>query len=326
MPTLSRRALLCGSGVSLLPGPVFAQADWPSRPLNAILPLQAGSASDVAVRFMTERLGPRLGQNITVENVTGAAGLLGAERAARSTPDGYVLAALNNSILTIMPNVLKKKLAFNPLADFEPISGIATIPTFLAVHKDVPVTAFAEFKSYLQANGDKINYASGGPGSPQHLATEMFMAKSGLKMTQVAYRGASAAANDLAGGHVQVMFCALSLALPFLQGDPKIRLLAFCGPQRHPDYADVPTLNELGVAGYDYSSWIALFSLKGTPDAVTTKLKASAAQVLAEPDLAPRLRAAGLFPWFQNSGGVAKAILEDDARWKDVVKTANITL
>jgi tripartite-type tricarboxylate transporter receptor subunit TctC len=325
---LSRRTTFLGVGASALTlsHPIAAQDVYPSRAIVSILPLQAGSASDVAVRFVTEKLGPTLGQNIVIENVTGAAGLVGAERAAKSTPDGYTLAALNNSILTIMPNILKKKLAFDPMADFLPIGGISTIPTFLGVHKDVPVKTYAEFKAYLAANEGKVNYASGGPGSPQHLATEMFMAMTGLKMTQVAYRGASAAATDLAGGHVQAMFIALSLALPFLQGDAKVRLLAFAGPERHPDYPDVPTLNEQGVTGYDYSSWIALFALKGTPEPIVAKLRGELAKVLVDPELAARMRKVGLGPWFKSPGDVSKAISEDDARWKDVVKTANITL
>lgn len=328
MTQLSRRALVGGLGVASLLATtrLFAQANWPTRPINAILPLQAGSASDVAVRFLTEKLGPALGQSITVENVPGAAGLIGAERAAKSTPNGYTLAALNNSVLTIMPNILKKKAAFEPLTDFVPICGIATIPTFLAVHKDVPVRNFAEFKTYVSANTDKINYASGGPGSPQHLATEMFMAMSGLKMTQVAYRGATAAASDLAGGHVQVMFIALSLALPFLQGDDKIRLIAFAGPERHPDYASIPTLDEAGVKGFDYSSWIGLFALKDTPEPIVARLRTESAKVLGDQDLATRLRNSGLWPWFKSPDAVLQAIKDDDARWKEVVKTANISL
>ncbi len=328
MPQITRRTLTMGGAALALAGAnsAHAQDAYPSRPILGILPLQAGSASDVAVRFATEKLGPALGQNITIENVTGAAGLVGAERAAKATADGYTLAALNNSILTIMPNILKKKLAFDPLADFIPIGGIATIPTFLAVHKDVPVKTYAEFKAYLAANEGRVNYASGGAGSPQHLATEMFMAMSGAKMTQVAYRGASAAANDLAGGHVQAMFIALSLALPFLQGDGKVRLLAFCGPERHPDYPDVPTLNEQGVNGYDYSSWIALFALKGTPDPIIAKLRGELSKALADPAMAPRMRQVGLGLWHKNPDEVAKAIRDDDARWKEVVKTANIAL
>ena len=328
MTEISRRALITGVGTLALSYPhgVSAQAEWPTRAINAILPLQAGSASDVAVRFFAEKLGPTLGQNITIENVTGAAGLLGAERAAKSSPDGYTLAALNNSILTIMPNILKKKLAFDPLSDFVPISGIATIPTFLAVHRDVPVRTVSDLRAYVAAEPGKVNYASGGPGSPQHLATEMFMAMTGLRMTQVAYRGATAAATDLAGGHVQVMFIALSLALPCLEGDTKVRLVAFCGPARHPDYPHLPTLHEEGVSGYDYSSWIALFALKDTPERVIARLRAQAAKLHSDQELAARLRKAGLWPWFKAPQEVQQAVREDDARWKEVVKTANIAL
>jgi tripartite-type tricarboxylate transporter receptor subunit TctC len=171
-----------------------------------------GSASDVAVRILADRMGETLGQRMVVENVTGAAGPIGAERAARAAPGGHTLAALNNSILTILPNVQRRQLGFDPFGDVLPIAGIATIPTFLGVHKDVPARNVQELLALSRARD--LNYASGG-GGPQHLATEMFMAMSGAKLTEVAYRGASQAAADLAAGHVQVMFIAQTLALPF---------------------------------------------------------------------------------------------------------------
>lgn len=305
--------------------PAGAQAPWPSRPVNVIMPLQAGSASDIAVRILTDRLGETLGQRLTVENLTGAAGLIGAERAARATPDGYTLAALNNSILTILPNVQRRQLGFDPFGDFVPISGVATIPTFLGVHKDVPARNVQELVALARARNGELNYASGGTGSPQHLATEMFMAMANVRMTEIAYRGATAAATDLAAGHVQVMFIAQTLALPFMDTG-QIRFLGFAGPERHPGYPDVPTVAEQGVAGYDYSSWIALFAPKGTPDAAVARLRRECATALAEAPVQERLVKAGLAPWYRSPEALRQVMTEDDARWKAVVRTSEIRM
>lgn len=321
----TRRRLLGGvaalaAGATL---PARAQAPWPARPVNVIMPLQAGTASDVAIRILADRLGETLGSRMVVENVTGAAGLIGAERAARATPDGYTLAALNNSILTILPNVQRRPLGFQPFEDFVPIAGIATIPTFLGVHRDVPVRTVQELIALARTR--ELNYASGGTGSPQHLATEMFMAMAGVKMNEVAYRGAAQAAADLAAGHVQVMFIAQTLALPFRDAGT-IRFIGFGGTERHPEYAEVPTVAEQGVAGYDYSSWIALFAPRGTPDAVVARLRAESATAMAEPALQQRLTRGGLAPWFRTPEQLAQVMREDDARWKAVVRAANLSM
>jgi tripartite-type tricarboxylate transporter receptor subunit TctC len=325
---ISRRALLgsVGAGVaaSALPPAARAQA-WPTRPINVIMPLQAGSASDIAVRIAGEAIGQQLGQNLVVENVTGAAGLLGASRAARATPDGYTLGAFNNSILTILPNVRAKKPDFNPFDSFIPIAGVANIPTYLGVHQSVPVKTVPELIAFLKAKDGAVTCATGGVGSPQHLATEMFMAMTGTKMTQVPYRGATAAATDLAGGHAQVMFIARSLYLPF-ETTGNIRLIGFCGPERFAASKDIPTLDEQGVKGYDYSSWLGFFAVRGTEAAIVQRLRTDAAKVLAMPAIADKLDKAGLEPWFKDHAQLAAVMKADDERWKQVVKLANLSL
>lgn len=320
MIILTRRCFAAGVAASSAgfsrQGWAQSAAEWPSRPVTVIMPLQAGSASDIAVRFIAEAITQNSGIRFTVENVTGAAGMIGAGRAAGAAPDGYTLGAFNNSILTILPNVQKgRPLAFDPFTSFVPVCGIATIPTFLGVHKDVPVRSVPELIAYAKQKNGELNYASGGGGSPQHLATEMFMAMSGARMTQVAYRGATAAATDLAGGHVQVMFIAHSLALPFLD-DGNIRFIGYGGPERHDAFLQIPTVAEQGVPGYDYSSWIALFAVKGTPEPVLARLRAEGAKALAEAGLRDRLAKAGLSLWAKDPNGVAQAVREDDARWK----------
>jgi tripartite-type tricarboxylate transporter receptor subunit TctC len=299
---------------------LYAQ-EYPEKPIQVVLPLQVGSASDVAVRVFAERLGEALKQPLVVENVTGAAGLIGAERLAKSRPDGYTLAALNNSILTILPNIQRERVKFNPFEDFVPIHGIATIPTLLGVHESVPARTLGELVSLGKSKPGELNYATGGPGSPQHLAGEMFMAMSGIRMTQVPYKGATAAAAGLAAGQVQVMFIAHSLALPFLPSG-KVRAIAFAGAKRSGAFPDLPTVAEAGVPGYDYSSWIALFAPKGTAPAVLNRLRTESARVL--PALKERLEKSGLELWAVPAAELPKVIRDDHSRWERVVREANI--
>ncbi len=327
MSTSSRRDILAGisaSALVLTSGSGGHASTWPQRPINVIMPLQAGSASDIAVRIAGEAIGQKLGQNLVVENVTGAAGLIGATRAARAQPDGYTLGAFNNSILTIMPNIRAKKPDFDPFADFLPIVGVANIPTYLGVHKAVPATTVPELIAYLKSRNGEVTCATGGPGSPQHLAAEMFMALTGTKMTQVPYRGATAAATDLAGGHSQIMFIAHSLYLPFDQTG-NIRLIGFCGPSRSAALPSMATLDEQGVKGFDYSSWLGFFAIKGTSPDIMDRLRSDAFAVLS-PAIADKLTKAGLEPWFKNNTQLAEIMKADDIRWKQVIKTANLSL
>lgn len=320
-----RRLLLSGLAAAAMLVRSAAAQTWPTRPVNVILPLQAGSASDVAVRILGDRLGEMLGQRIVVENVTGAAGVIGAERAARAQPDGYTLAALNHSITTFLPAVQRRQLAFDPFEDFVPISGIATLPTFVAVHRDLPVQNIAELIAFARARNGDVDYGSGGAGSPQQLATEMFKVMSGARMNEIGYRGATAATTDLAAGHVQLMFTGHSIALPFLDTGA-IRYIAYTGAERHPDYPQLPTIGEQGVAGYDYTAWIALFALKGTPDEVVAKLRAGTAAALAEVPLRERLRHAGLLPWARDPDALRQVMRADETRWRNVVQQADLRL
>jgi tripartite-type tricarboxylate transporter receptor subunit TctC len=300
--------------------PTAAQ-EYPEKPVQIVLPLQVGSASDIAVRVFAERLGEGLKQSFVVENVTGAAGLIGADRLAKSRPDGYTLAALNNSILTILPNIQRERVKFNPFDDFVPVHGIATIPTLLGVHEALPVRTVSELIALAKTKPGELNYATGGPGSPQHLAGEMFMAMAGIRLTQVPYKGATAAAAGLASGQTQVMFIAHSLALPFLPSG-KVRPIAFAGAKRSAAFPDLPTVAEAGVPGYDYSSWIALFAPKGTPPAVLSRLRSESAKVL--PALKDRLEKSGLELWAVPAADLPGIIKEDHARWERVVREANI--
>ena len=309
-------ALLSAMGVA----PARAQK-YPDGPVTVILPLQAASASDVALRHMTERLGQRMGAAFVVENVAAAAGLVGLERLARAKPDGRTVAALNNSILTILPHLQAGKMKGEPRRDYLPIAGVANIPTFFAVPASSSIHNVQDL--IKRARTERITYSSGGIGSPQHLATEMFKSYAGVPLEHVPYRGASQAAQAGASGEVDLMSMALSLALPFLQ-DKRVRLIGFCGTERHGQFRDLPTLQEQGVKGYDYSSWIALFLHREAPAEVLQLLRTEAQAVARDREFQVQLIRSGLEPWPRNPEQLTRIVDEDFERWKKIIQDAKI--
>jgi tripartite-type tricarboxylate transporter receptor subunit TctC len=300
-----------------------AQERFPTKAVQVVLPLQAGSASDIAVRIIAERMGEILGQGMVVENVTGAGGLIGANRVATARADGYTIAALNNSIVTILPHMNRSQVKFDSFGDFVPLRGLASIPTYLGVARDLPVDNLKQLIELARRQPGQLNYSTGGKGSPQHLATEMFQVMANVQLTHVPYKGATAAAADLAAGRVQVMFIAHSLALPFLP-EKRIKLIAFAGKERSRALPEIPTLHESGVPNYEYASWIALFALKGTPPQVIKRLRAAAAQALATPGIAERMSKGGLELWDTPAERLPAVMREEYARWERVVKVAGL--
>jgi len=320
----SRRQLLVGILFLAMPAPAVASPSWPSRPVTVIVPLQAGSASDAATRIVLEVMEVELGQSFAVQNVLGEAGRTGAARAAAAPPDGHTLAALNNAIMTVLP-LVGRPSPVEPQRDFVPIGGIATIPTFLGVNAAVPARTVPEFIAWARAKGGSATYASGGAGSPQHLATELFMALADVELRRVTYRGATQAAADLAAGSVDAMFISHTLLLPHLKAG-RIRLIGFGGATRSRAFPDIPTLAEQGVAGYDYASWVGLFAPAGTPEPIVARLRATLRRALARPGVAERLAQAGNEIWPVDAAALAATVRADTARWQAVIQRADITL
>lgn len=322
---MQRRHVLAwgGAGALGLLGSGTAQAQaYPGGPITLVLPLQAGTASDVAVRHMAERLGQRMaGNSFVVENVAAAAGLVGLERLSRVRPDGRTVAALNNSIMTILPHLQAKNIKVDTRRDLVPVAGIANIPTFFAVPGSSNIKTIADL--IKTAKTERVTYSSGGIGSPQHMATEMFNAYTGSKLEHVPYRGASQAALAVATGEVQVMSMALSLAQPFLS-DQRVRLIGYCGSERHAQFRELPTLQEAGVKNYDYSSWIALFLPRDVPQDALAELRRQAQTIALERDFQVQLIRSGLEPWARNEQQLARIVEQDYVRWDKIIRDANI--
>lgn len=296
---------------------------YPAGTVTIVLPLQAGSASDVAVRHVAERLATRFGTGFVVENIAAAAGVVGLDRLSRARPDGQTVAALNNSIITILPHLQPQNVKVDTLKDFLPVAGIANIPTFFAVPRNSPLKSIKDLVERAQKEPDRVTYSSGGVGSPQHLATEMFKSYTGTKLVHVPYRGASQAALAVATGEVDVMTMALPLAQPFLP-EGRVRLIGYCGPERHPQFRDIPTVQEQGVAKYDYSSWIGLFLHKDVAPEILALMRKEADAIVNDPALQAQIVRSGMDPWPRSAEQLSRIAADDFVRWQKIIKEARI--
>jgi tripartite-type tricarboxylate transporter receptor subunit TctC len=301
--------------------PVQAQ-QYPAKPILIILPLGAGSASDVAVRTLAERMSASLKQQVIVENQPGAAGLIGTERAAKASPDGYTLTALNSSIMTTLPHIYAK-VGYDPLKSFAPISLLVTIPTVLIVHPSLPAKSVKELISLAKSKPGQILYSSGGVGSPQHLSMEMFKSVAGIDMLHVPYKGAPAATLDVVGGHVQAMFNGLSSPLPHIKSG-RLRALAMAGARRSALLPEVPTVQQAGVPGYVYEQWLAFLAPARTAPEIVNRLNSETVRILALPEVKDLLTQQALDVQGTAPDEVTKAINTDFPRMATIIRQLGI--
>lgn len=300
---------------------VHAQA-YPARPITMIVPVQAGSGADAILRIVAQRMSDNMKQPIVLENVPGAAGVIGAERAARAPADGYTMFGANDGTLNMTPH-LRKKVNYNTLESFEPVSLLANITWVLIANPSLPVKSVKDLIALAKANPGKIDYASGGVGSPQHIAMELFSLQAGVKMNHVPYKGATGAASDVVSGHVPTMFTALSIVLSQIQAG-KVRALAVGGAKRFPQIPNVPTVSESGLPGFEYVTWAGLYMPRGTPKAMIDRLAAEAARAVADPDVRDKLTALGLEPIGSTPEELRRLTREGFERMGKTIRAAGI--
>ena len=254
------------------------------------MPLQAASAADVAARIVLGKVGENMKANFVIENQAGASGLPGAERLARAAPDGYTLGGITDSVLNYAAN-LAEKLNFDPVADFTPVSQMASISWVLVAHQGATARTLNDLIAQAKAQPGKTDYASGGVGSPHHIAMELFARGNGVQLMHVPYKGATQATIDVAGGQVPVMFSAVSVALPHIK-DGKLRALAQPNDKRSAQLPEVPTFAEAGAAPFNFSTWLGLYAPKGTPQPIVDRLNAEVAKAWPTPPCAT-----ACWPW-----------------------------
>jgi tripartite-type tricarboxylate transporter receptor subunit TctC len=298
-------------------------APWPSKPIRFIVPLAAGSAVDNAARIVAEKVSRNLGQGIVIENQPGAAGLIGAGTVAKAAPDGYTFGGFNDSIMTMVPN-MTQKMPWDILKDFEPVSLVATVEWGLVVPTESSVKSAADLIAAAKKAPGKINYGSGGNGSPQHIAMALFASQAGVQMTHVPYKGATQAAMGVAGKEVDAAFQGIATVNSLIKAG-KVRLVGVTTPRRMPQFPDVPTVSDSGLAGFEFNSWFALMAPAGTPRAIVNRMADEVKKALDDPEVKEKLNAQGLTPRGTTPEELGTATKAQLAKYGELIRKNGIT-
>jgi len=288
MPFIQRAAGLFFAALALAPAAALAQAEWPAaKPIAYVVPFTAGGSTDIVGRILSNKLQESLHQSVVVDNKPGQAGGIGAAYVAKAPPDGYTL--FGGTISTHAINAsLYKKLPYDPMKDFEPVSLVGRLPNVLIVNSQLGVNSVAELIALLKKDESKRTFASSGAGTSTHLAGEMFADMIGVKLTHVPYKGTPPAMTDVASGLVPFMFDQVTAALPLVKSG-RLKLLAVTTGKRIALVPELPTMIESGVAGFEMSSWQAVYAPKGTPRPIVQRLNAEIVKALKQPDVQAKL-------------------------------------
>jgi tripartite-type tricarboxylate transporter receptor subunit TctC len=322
MPRILPFALSIAAALLLGASLAQAQGGYPNKPIKFIAPFPPGGASDVLTRLLGQKLSDALGQPVTVENRGGAAGNIGTEFAAKQPADGYTLLLGNSATFATNPN-LYKKLPFDPINDFSPVTLVAAAGSILVVHPSVPVNSVAELVAHAKGNPGKLNFSSGGNGTPAHVIGESFKTIVGVNMVHVPYKGTALAVADLVAGQVQLCFADMVPAVPHIRSG-KLRALAVTGEQRSAIFPDIPTLAESNVPVKVGQTWWSVKTPKGTPRPIIDRLNAELARIVKMPDVLERYNSLGIFPIHSTPEGVIERMKTDTPEFGKVLKAAGV--
>ena len=319
---MKRRTLLQATP-ALLGLPAWAQTSFPNKPIRYIVPVSPGGGSDFVGRTVCERWGQALKQTIVVDNQSGGGGTIACQTTARAAPDGYTL--MQGYVATHGTSPATRKLPYDAIKDFTPIGMIGGTPNVLVVNAALPVTNLKEFIAYLRSNPGKLSYGSAGPGSLTHLTMELFKQQVNSFMVHIPYRGIAPAFTDLIGGQTQAMFPGLAAAVPHIRSG-RVRPLAVTGLARHPQFKDIPTLDESGFKGFDAQQWYGVVGPAGMPASVVKQLNDTLASVLSAPDLREKLSIEAVEPNPMSPEKFGDFMRADITRWTELAKARNIQL
>ncbi len=300
-----------------------ASSAYPAKPIRYIVPVAAGGGSDTVGRTVTERWGNQLKQSFIVDNQAGGGGVIACQATARAAPDGYTL--MQGYVATHGTSPATRKLPYDAIKDFTAIGMIGATPNVLVVNSALPVKNVKEFIDYLRKNPGKVSYGSAGQGSLTHMTMELFKQQVNSFMVHIPYRGIAPAFTDLIGGQTQAMFPGLAAAVPHIRSG-RVRPLAVTGLTRHPQFKDVPTLDESGFKGFDAQQWYGVVGPAGMPAPIVKLLNESLAVVLRAADLRDKLSVEAIEPMVMAPEQFAAFIKADIARWTQLAKDRNIAL
>ena len=308
-------------GLAALGAHAAATESYPVRPVRVVVPQSAGGSTDLVARAVGQRMADALGQPMVVDNRPGAGSINGTDIVAKATPDGYTLLVVAASF-TITPNI-RKKVPYDVVRDFTPISQLATLPHVVVVHPSLPVKSIKELIALAKAKPGELNFASSGIGTSTHMATELFMYLTGTRMVNIPYKGGAPGITALLGGQVQLYFAAISTAIPHVRSG-RIRALAVSTKKRSVALPQYPTLQEAGVPGYEHASWVGMLAPDQTPRAVITRLNSEAEKAAQREDVKKLLLRSGV----ETVGGSPEefdlVIKTEVVKWARVVKAAGI--
>lgn len=307
----------------VLPSAALAQAKFPNRPITLVVPSSPGGSTDFTARLIAEPLSRALGQPVVVDNRAGASGNIGNTLVARAKPDGYTLLVAYSGYQVGNPHLFKKA-GWDPIKDFAPVAMLTRAPQVLAASMNVPANSLGELIAYAKANPGKLNYASSGNGSIQHIAGELFKQLTGTFITHIPYRGAGPAVQDLLGGQVDLFFTTPASVVSHIKAG-KLKGLAVSSADRLTALPQVPTANEAGLKGFALDSWFALYAPAGTPPEIIAQLNAEIAKILANPDAKKKAEDAGTAVETMTPAQLGEYTRKELDAWGKVIKNANIT-
>lgn len=324
VPNPGRRQTLVSAAALVASTMVNAQGagTYPQRPVKIIVPYPPGGTNDVIARVLGQKFQELWNQPVVVENKPGAAGNVGSLEVAKSAADGYTLLLTNINIVSMNPALIER-MPFDPQKDFAPISLLGTSALTLVVHPSVPAQTTAELIAFARSQPGKLNYASSGNGSPQHMSAEMLKAMTKTSMVHIPYRGAAPAVADLLSGQVQVTVGVVNQLLPHIRAG-KIKALGVTSRKRLANLPDVPTLDESGVPGYESEIWLGLAAPAGTPSGIIDLINGSVRKVMSQPDVITRLNAQGIEILVGSPEQMRQRGLDDLKRWGDIIRVAGI--
>ena len=307
------------AGLLIVAGGVHAQQKYPTKPIRLIVPFPPGGQTDVVARTLAQKLGEALGQTVVVDNRQGGGGTIGVEMAVKSPPDGYTMVQVSTSYAA---NAALYKLPYDARNDIVPVVMIGEIANMVTVTPSGPFRSVKDLIAYARANPGKINFGSGGTGSGNHLATELFSQMAGITMTHVPYKGATGGVTDLMSGQIQLIFGGLTGMIPHHKAN-RVRGIAVTSAKRSVAVPDLPTVGET-VTGYESVSWSAILGPKGLPRDVVARWNEEINRVLQLPDVKERMTSSGLDIVGGTPADLRKVLDQDIAKWTKVVKLANI--
>ena len=323
--TFSIAAVAAASALVALPmSAAFAQDAWPTRAITIVVPFSAGGTTDIVARLAGQALSLELGQPVVIDNRPGAGGNIGAQAVSRATADGYTLVMGTVGTHAINPS-LYKKMPYDHIKDFAPISRVAAVPNVLIANPSQPYKTVKELIAYGKANPDKLTFASSGSGTSIHLAGELFKSMTGITMQHIPYKGSSPALTDLMAGQTNIMFDNLPSAIQFIKAG-KLRALAVTTIKRAPQFPDLPTIDEAGVAGFDAASWFGLLAPANTPPAVIKRIDDALTKVMATTDLKKKIIDQGGEPIAETPDKFASFIQTETVKWAKVVKESGASV